>query len=85
MARQALYVRDDLRVIEDVLEEVGRARQLHKDYHSAHEAYGVILEEVDEFWDEVKLKQARRDPARMRSELIQVAATAVRAVSDLRL
>lgn len=46
--------------------------------NSAHEAYGVLLEEVDELWDHVKTKQKNRDLAAMQKEAIQVAAMAIR-------
>ena len=38
-----------------------RARTKHKPINSAHEGYAVILEELDEFWDEVKKKREMRD------------------------
>ena len=64
-------------------DEILRARSLHKPMNSAHEAYAVILEEVDELWDEVKKKRALRSKRAMREELIQIAAMAIRAVADL--
>ncbi len=51
--------------------------------NSAHEGYGVLLEEVDELWDQVKINQKRRDIAKMRSEAIQVAAMALRFAFDV--
>jgi len=51
--------------------------------HSAHEAYAVILEELDEFWDEVRKKGDVIEPAKMLKELIQVSAMAQRAAEDL--
>lgn len=51
-------------------------------FNSAHEAYGVLAEEFDEFWDEVKINQKRRDPYKMRAELIQIAAVATRAAAE---
>jgi len=51
--------------------------------HSLHEAYAVILEEVDELWGEVRKKQADRDPRVVRGELVQIAAMCWRAARDL--
>jgi hypothetical protein len=53
--------------------------------HSAHEAYAVILEELEEFWEEVRLKREERNPLHMRDELVQVAAMALRAAVELNL
>lgn len=61
--------------------EVQRATAKHAPMHSPHEAYSVILEEVDEFWDEVR-KQSH-NPSDMYTELIHVAAMATRAATDL--
>jgi hypothetical protein len=65
--------------------ELARAREKHAPLHSAHEAYAVILEELDEFKTEVWKKQRERDRTAMRAELIQLAAMAIRAVEDLNL
>lgn len=46
--------------------------------NSAHEGYGVLLEEVDELWDHVKTKQKNRDLTAMKKEAVQVAAMAIR-------
>ena len=59
----------------DVLEEIRSARATHAPMRGAHEGYAVLLEEVDELWDEVK--DRRRDVAKMRREAVQVAAMAV--------
>jgi hypothetical protein len=75
----------DSQTLEEVRNELGRARDEHDDYNSAHEAYSVILEELEEFWAQVKRKKAKRDRVEMRNELVQIACTAVRAVSDLSL
>jgi hypothetical protein len=66
-----------------VANEYHRATQLHGKFNSAHEAYATILEELDEFWDQVKLKKSERDPQNMKTELVQVAAMALRAAMDL--
>lgn len=47
----------------------------------AHEAYGVLLEEVDELWEEVKKRQFSRAAAR--KEALQVAAMALRFVANV--
>lgn len=52
-------------------------------YHSLHEAYGVMLEELDEVWEITKLKRQNRNPEDLRKELIQVAATAIRAIHSI--
>ena len=64
-----------------VAAELARARSQHAPLHSAHEAYAVILEELDEVKAEVWSKVI--DRAKLRKELIQLAAMAVRALEDL--
>lgn len=63
--------------------EAVEATSKHGLFRSAHEAYGVLLEEVEEFWEEVRKKRADRSRERMRAELIQVAAVAVKAALSL--
>ena len=70
-------------VIKAVRKEVERAMTLHGAMRNAHEAYAVLLEEVDELWDEVKKNSKTRDPLKMREEAIQVAAMAVRMIIDV--
>jgi hypothetical protein len=63
--------------------ELQNARELHGNQHSMHESYAVILEELEEMWDEIK----ERDPNRtlVLKELVQVAAMCQRAAEDLKL
>lgn len=62
--------------------ELERAREKHPvPISSLHAAYGIILEELEEFWDEVKAQE--RNPAKMAEELIQVAAMCQRTFEDL--
>lgn len=64
--------------------ELQRAISLHAPMASAHEGYAVILEELDELWDEVKKGGTEpRSVERMRKEAIQVAAMALRFVHDV--
>lgn len=65
--------------LEEVRSEIRSARAVWpRPSYNAHEAYAVLLEEVDELWDHVKTKQKNRDLAKMRKEAMQVAAMAVR-------
>jgi hypothetical protein len=73
-------------VIGEVEDEITRAVKIYKPLNSPHEAAAVIKEEYDEFWDEVKtynLKRGRDTRPRMREELIQLAAMAIRAITDV--
>jgi hypothetical protein len=63
--------------------EIHKAMEKHESMHSPHEAYAVILEELDEFWEEVKKQKPSN--ANMRVELTQVAAMAMRAIHNLKL
>lgn len=67
---------------EAVAEAAGAAEQWPP-FNSAHEAYAVLAEEVDELWDEVKVNQRRRDVGKMRAECVQVAAMALRFAHDI--
>jgi hypothetical protein len=70
-------------VLEAVQDEYIAAALAYPPFNSAHEGYALLLEEVEELWDEIKTKQGdsgRLD--RIRAEAIQVAAMAVRIVMD---
>lgn len=64
-------------------EELKIARSKHANLNSFHEGYSVILEELDELWEEIKKKSSLRDRALLQSELIQVAAMCQRFYEDL--
>lgn len=70
-------------IFRQIKQELSDAMCAHESMHSAHEAYAVIAEELDEFWDNVRLKKSDRSNAKMRNELIQTAAMCVRAIHDL--
>lgn len=72
-------------VLQQIGAEVQRAQAKHAPLNSAHEAYAVILEELDEFKTEVWKQTKCRDRGAMRAELIQLAAMAVRTIHDLEL
>ncbi|MCA1596119.1 MAG: hypothetical protein LC772_06810 [Chloroflexi bacterium] len=63
--------------------EADRAAYKFPRFNSHHEAYAVILEEVHEYWDEVRKNESKRDRAAMLTELTQIAAMCVRAASEL--
>jgi hypothetical protein len=64
--------------------ELAKARTKHPgNIHNPHEAFGVIYEELDEFWDEIRAQA--HDPDRMLKELVQTAAMCARAAEDLNL
>lgn len=56
--------------------EAGLAYIKHGDLHSLHEGYGVLMEEVEELFDEIKNKN--HDPGDVFKESLQVAAVAIR-------
>lgn len=64
--------------------EVARKRRCGRPpIHGFHEAYGLIQEEVDEFFDQVKQKAKRRNLANSLHELVQIAALCQRTAEDL--
>ena len=70
---------DDLNdLLDDIRDEIRDATGKWPPFNSAHEAYAVLAEEVDELWDHVKTNQKRRDLPAMRKEAVQVAAMAIR-------
>lgn len=68
-------------VAAEAREELMRAKAKHAPMHGPHEGYAVILEELDELWDEVKAQKP--DSGRMRKEALQVAAMALRFIEDV--
>ena len=71
-------------IIELVKTEFKFAIKEFKPFNSAHEGYAVILEEMDELWQNVKLNQ-KKNPNRERlmlNECIQVCAMSIRFIQD---
>lgn len=70
-------------ILEDIKKEFKFATEHWNDFGSLHEAYAIVLEEMDELWDEVKRSQ--KDPERLsyvKEEAIQVATMAIRLIHD---
>lgn len=59
--------------------ELNRAIKKHPPIRTAHEGYGVIREEFEEGWDEIKAKNLEG----AKREFIQMAAMAIRFVIDV--
>jgi hypothetical protein len=60
------------------LKELYTASKKFKPFNSSHEGFAVLLEEVDELWEEVK----KNNLVGARREAIQVAAMALRFLID---
>lgn len=71
------------RILKEICDEVARAERLHGPINSLHEGYAIIAEELDEFWELVKLKAKDRDPVGVHTELIQTAAMCVRTLINV--
>jgi len=65
--------------ISRIVLELTFATEKFNAFNSTHEGYAVILEELDELWDEIK---ANSDSKTMSKEAIQVAAMALRFLVD---
>ena len=70
-------------IIQDIASEYKRANTLYPAFHSNHEAYAVILEELDEVWDEIKKSKEVTGNEKIKAELIQVAAMCVKYIENL--
>lgn len=69
-----------LPIIKDVERELKKARSLFNNFHSYHEGYAVIKEELEELWDEIKGKENK---SKMYKEAIQVISMGIRFIQDL--
>lgn len=67
----------------DAHDEARRARSKYPTLNSAHEGYGVLVEEFRELEQHVFAKQDERDLAAMRTEAIQVATTALQIAAEV--
>lgn len=62
-----------------IIAELVRAyNKFPNDFNSLHEMYGVLLEEENELWEEIKRKNP--DLQRIQDELVQVAAMALKGI-----
>lgn len=63
--------------------EMLKARHQYPPFHSYHEGYAIIKEELEELWTEIKKKPSTRDKEKLRKEAIQTAAMSLRFLVDL--
>jgi NTP pyrophosphatase (non-canonical NTP hydrolase) len=71
---------------QSIFEEMAFASSKFPAFASEHEGYAILLEEVDELWEAVKLNQKNPDRAkRIEKECIQVGAMALRFLHDMRM
>ena len=69
--------------IEKIKLEISQANSKFNNFHSRHEGYGVIKEEFDELWDEIKINSSYPGYwAPICEEAIQLAAMAIRFLMD---
>ena len=66
-----------------IMAELNRATEKFGKFNNAHEGYAVLLEEVDELWEAVKLNQKHVNRNyKIEQEAIQVGAMALRILVD---
>jgi len=71
------------RAMNEILREYHKASLSNGPFHSVHEGYAVMLEEMDELWDEVKKKKVKRSTRLMALEAKQIGAMALRFMVDM--
>jgi hypothetical protein len=77
------YSMDLENIRRNLWEEYNRAVDINGKFASAHEGYAIILEKMDELWEEVKKKEVYSDEYKMRKEALQIAAMAIRFIVDI--
>ena len=71
-----------LNMLQEVANELKRARKLYPDHPTLEHSAFVLLEEVNELFVELYKKPSERDMTFIRDEAIQVSAMAIRLVED---
>lgn len=75
-----------LKYLQEFYEEMAEASTKFPKFASEHEGYAILLEEVDELWEAVKLNQKNPERfPRIEKECIQVGAMALRFLHDMKL
>lgn len=74
----------DASVVEQLDDEIASSTEKWgSKYHSLHEAWAVIGEELHEVEEIMWQKRQQRDPVKLRHELIQVASSAIKAIRSM--
>jgi hypothetical protein len=74
---------DNYSAFEEIDAELLKAERHQPNFVSLHEAYAVILEEVDELWEIARQKRKDRSSVAIQKELVQIAAMAVKALHSM--
>ena len=84
MTNDGLGYPEITKILQDIIVEIEKSNKQHSpDFNSTHEWYGVLKEEVDELWDEIKKnKNCYELSFTMEKEAIQVAAMALKRHSN---
>jgi hypothetical protein len=69
-------------IFRQVEDEFNRSNELYPQFHSTHEGYAVIKEEVDELWDYIKQSKSVLPNNSMISETIQIMAMCVKFIKS---
>lgn len=72
-----------MNIYKEIQKELDDANTKFQPFKSTHEAYAVIKEEFEEYWEEVKKKNP--DLKNMKKELIQVCAMCVKTIQNFNL
>ena len=71
-------------ILRMIKNEFTKATYKFGSFNSAHEGYAILLEEVDELWNSIKLNQkVKNRNDKILEESIHVAAMAVRLIHDI--
>lgn len=74
------------KIFQDIINEIENSNKEHNpNLNSTHEWYGVLKEEVDELWDEIKKnKNCYESTFAMRKEAIQISAMAIKGILSIK-
>jgi len=73
------------KIIKLAITEAKKAEDKYqRPFASEHEFYGVLMEEIDELWDEIKKKEQDYDYKKMKKEAIQCIAVLLRFTKQIK-